>query len=239
MKRIILLLFLLLWASNSFSQGTAAELVDSMGPLPCEDLQARLDNFGAKVYEDPHASGFAVLYPGKNPFQNAAYERAIKHNSAFRNFPARLVQPLWAKAGEDLKIEMWKTTGTLPISQEPVSYKILDISTRTRLVETSVEVFKLNGRHFFASDDCIDQFDFSVLAKVLLANPDLSAEVVVWNRSHRKGQAFTRLLRKEAISDNGIPTDKIKITYAGQGIAKEWNSVASAVEIWLFPAKNK
>ena len=34
MKRIILLLFLLLWASNSFSQGTAAELVDSMGPLP-------------------------------------------------------------------------------------------------------------------------------------------------------------------------------------------------------------
>ena len=216
-----------------------SELVDSMGALSCEELESKLDNFGAKVYEDSHASGFAVLYPGKNPFQNAAYERAIKHNSAFRNFPARLVQPLWAKAGEDLKIEMWKTTGTLPISQEPISYKILDISTRTRLVETSVEVFKLNGRHFFASGDCVDQFDLSVLAKVLSANPRLSAEVVVWNRSRRKGQAMTRLLRKEAISVNGIPTGKIKITYAGQGTAKEWSSVVSGVEIWLFPAKHK
>jgi len=89
-----------------------ATLVDSMGEFGCDDLQLRLDLLALDVSTTPGAVGFAVVYPGENPFVNAAYERGIKFNSAFRNFPAHLVQPVWGPVGSSLKIETWKVTGS-------------------------------------------------------------------------------------------------------------------------------
>jgi len=219
-----------------------AVLVDSMGAVNCELLLSRLDSFAAEVHTTPRSVGFAVLYPGDNPFVNAAYERGIKNNSAFRNFPAHLVQPIWAKGDGTFKIEMWKvTSGTeLPSIRVAPTYDIPKLSRRTRFVEGDAEVITIDGKFHFitGSDNCVAEFNLTVLPKVLSANPGLSAEIVIFNRSRRSAGRLTRLIRNER-AENNIPTDRLKIIYGGSGVAKEWSPEISAVEIWLLPNKRK
>jgi hypothetical protein len=241
----VLLVAVSIACSFSFVYGQQtrdAILVETMGELGCDDLQARLDLFADDVYTTPGAVGFAVIYPGENPFVNAAYERGIKFNSAFRGFPAHLVQPVWGPFEPTLKIEMWKITGSTspPVRDSPPDYRLPAISRRTRFVEDDVEVFKIDGKlHYVGTGECVNTFSLEVLSKVLSANPRLTAEIVIFNRSRRKARIVTRLIRDEALSINKITADRLKIIYGGSGIAKEWSADGSAIELWLLPTKAK
>lgn len=226
--------------SQELKEGT---LVDSMGSVNCEELQSRLDSFALEVAKEADAAGYAVVYPGRNPFTNAAYARGIRNNSAFRNFPAHLIQPIWGEGSRDLRIEMWKVPrGTSPPGREKsLNFVIPEIKLRIRFVEDDLEVAKHDGKliYFSGGGNCVSEFNVEVLSKVLSANPRLSAEIRIFNRSRRNAQLLATLIRETARSKPKIRANRLRIIYGGSGIAKAWSSRVSAVEIWLKPSNLK
>ena len=217
-----------------------AVLVDEFGNLPCDDLLGRLDNLANEVSKDKGSAGFAVIYPGEYVFENVAYERAISNNSVYRGFPKNLVRTILTKRKGLLKLEFWKTTdGSIPkVSEVPADYKMV-VSKRSRFVDDSVEVIKFKGEPEIIGEGCMSLFSLDVLSKVLEANSELTAEIVVYNRRRNSAQRLSTLIRNAAISENKIPKSKLKILYGGSGIARHWAASASAIEIWLTPIKRK
>jgi hypothetical protein len=217
-----------------------AVLVDEFGNLPCDDLLARLDLL-AYAATEANSVGFVVLYPGKNVFENVAYERAIRNNSAFRRFPDGLIRVIKATRKDELKLEMWRSSPDNPpvVQDVPFNYRLSDISRRTLFVDDSVEVFRFEGKLEYGSDGCVNEFSLDVLSKILLTNPELSAEIIIFNRSSREARKLSRLLVDAAIAENKIPKDRLKVVYGGKGKAKEWSSSSSAVEVWLLPTRKK
>ena len=239
--RASLVLFLLVAPALRAQIGRNDTLVDSFGAIYCNELLSRLDHFASEVSREGTAEGWAVLLPGPNPFENAAYERGIRNNSAFRNFPSHLVQPIWTEGTGSLSIKLIKLPrgSTPPVSRVELSYRVAPIKTRTRFVEGDLEVARIEGtlEYFGSGADCVSTFSVTVLANVLSANSDLAAEIVIFNRSPRRARELSRLLRRSATLDDKISDKRLKIVYRGSGVARNWSSSLSAVEIWLLPRK--
>lgn len=246
MKKLAISLSLFLfWYSSPTPVAQVAPqkaiLIDSFKKPGCELLLNRLDYLAFEASKHSGSVGFIVLYPSINIFENAAYERAIKNNSAFRRFPEGLVRSIWSTRKDELSFELWRgwDSNPPPIREVPFDYYLPNISTRIRFVEDSVEVFKFAEKLEYVSASCVNEFSLAVLSAVLLANPDLSAEIIIFNRKSRDAGKLSRLILDAAISENGIRRDKLKITYGGKGRAKEWSSDISAIGIWLLPIKHK
>lgn len=243
--RIYLIAILLLAfgvGANSQEPQPEPTLIDSFGKPSCELLLSRLDFLASTASKTRDSVGFVVLYPGKNVFENAAYERAIKNNSAFRRFPNGMIRIIRATSRDELKFEMWRSSpdNPPPVRDVLFDYHLSNISRRTLLFEDFVEVFRFEGKPEYGSaGDCVNEFNMGVLSKVLLANPELSAEIIIFNKSSREARKLSRLLFHAAISENKISKDGLRINYGGSGRTKEWSSAISSIEVWLLPTNTK
>ena len=215
--------------------------IDSFKKPNCEDLQSKVDYLASETSSNPGSVGFVVLYPGGNIFANVSYERIIAMNSAFRNFPPGLVRVIRGPRREEAEFELWigSNENIPPVVDVPFEYRLPNIVTRTRFVEDSAEIAKIDGKLTYFSDDCGGQFSLTVLSKVLSANPELSAEIVIFNRKSSGARRLSKLLLDEATSKNAILRGRMRVIYGGSGIAKEWGGGASAIELWLLPTTPK
>lgn len=227
------------WANGQ--EPPKAVLVDEFANLPCGDLLARLDMLAYAATKTPNSVGYVVLYPGKNVFENTAYERAIMNNSAFRNFPKGLIRIIRTTSKEELGFKLWRSSADSPleIRDIPFDYRFSNIADRTLVVDDSVEVFRFEGKLEYGSGGCLNLFDLEVLSKVLEKNSELSSEIIIFNKSSREAQKLSRLIYKGAGLENKSSQQRLRIRYGGSGKAKEWGSRVSAVEVWLFPNKKK
>jgi len=218
-----------------------AVLVDEFANLPCGDLLSRLDMLAYEATKTPNSVGYVVLYPGKNVFENTAYERAILNNSAFRNFPKGLIRIIRTTSKEELGFKLWRSSAdsSLEIRDIPFDYRFSNIADRTLVVDDSVEVFSFEGKLEYGSGGCLNLFDVEVLSKVLEKNSELSSEIIIFNKSSREAQKLSRLISKAAGLEYKTSPQRLRIRYGGSGKAKEWGSRVSAVEVWLLPNKKK
>lgn len=226
--------------SNSQKPQQAPTLIDSFGKPGCELLLSRLDYLASEASKTPNSVGFVVLYPGKNIFENVSYERAIINNSAFRRFPDGLIRLIRATRKDKLEFELWRSSADNPpaFRDIPFDYRLSNISRRTLFVEDSVEVFRLEGKLEYGSEGgCVNEFNLDVLSKVLLENPELSGEIIIFNRRSRDARKLSRLIHDAGISENKISKKRLRIIYGGSGKAKEWSSNISSIEVWLLPTK--
>ena len=219
----------------------AATRIDSFKKPNCDDLQSRLDYLASEATSTPGSVGFVVLYPGGNIFANVSYERIIAMNSAFRNFPPGLVRVIRGPRREEAEFELWigSNESIPPVVDVPFEYRLPNIVTRTRFVEDSAEIVKIDGKLEYIPDGCDGQFSLEVLSKVLSANPELSAEIVIFNRKSSGARRLSKFLLDEATSENAIPRGRLRVIYGGIGIAKEWGNGASAIELWILPTTLK
>ncbi len=216
-----------------------AVLVDEFKTLTCEDLLSRLDMLAFEATKNPNSIAFVVIFPGKNVFQTVAYERAVRNNSVFRRIPETLIRVIKSTGRDELAFELWRSPAdkVFPIRDFRFDYRLSNISGRTRFVDDSVEVFRLEGKLEYGTGGCISQFNLDVLSKILSANPILTAEIIIFNRSLREGRKLSRLILHDAISESRISKKRLRINYGGSGKAKDWSSKVSSIEIWLQPTK--
>lgn len=234
------MLLLFAFGTHTNSQPPKAILVDSVRKPTCEVLWSRLDYLAAQATEKS-GYGIVAIHQGKNVFENSAYERAIRNNSVFRNFPNGLIRTLWVKSDDDEpNLEFFRSENGTDASYRdiPLDY-VVNIRSRTRVVDDSLEILKLDGKLDYVGGDCKSTFSLEVLSKVLSSNPDLRAEIVIFNKTKSGAQRLSSLIRKSALSEYGILNNRLKIIHGGGGQAKEWKTQISAVEIWLLPSKRK
>lgn len=241
-QRIMLIaVFLFALATSIVAQESPkAILVDRIRKPYCEDLLRSLDQLAAEATQ---ASGYGVvaIHLGQDAFENAAYERAIRNNSVFRSFPAGLIRTVRMESkGEEPMLEFWRSTGQTETHGQdvPLSY-VVNIPSRKRVVEDSLEVYRYDGKLDFGVNGCTGTFNLDVLANILASNPQVSAEVIVFNKTRSGARRLSSLIRKSARSEHQIPDRRLKIVLGGKGVAKEWAANVSAVEIWLVPSKRK
>lgn len=232
---------LLCLASASCSQNFPnAVLIDSMRRPTCELLWSRLDNLVAEAITTS-SKGIVMIHPGSNVFENVSYERAIRNYSVFRNFPAGLIRMIRAESkGDEPNLEFWRsaTVGESGKLDTPLNY-VLNISSRTRLVDDSLEIIEVAGKLDYGAGECGSSFNLDVLSKILSSNPHTTAEIVIFNKTTAGARKLSAIIRKSAISDHHIPSNRLKLTLRRGGPAKEWNKRVSAVEIWISPSKRK
>jgi hypothetical protein len=85
---------------------------DEFGPLAYNDEKARLDNFAIELQNDPTATGYVIVYPGKKSKRGDAqyhYTRIVEYLVHSRRLDERRIVTLVGAPREQLKVELWIT----------------------------------------------------------------------------------------------------------------------------------
>lgn len=237
--KIISLAILLFVSQICFAQNDSGlKLVEVLGRDSCESVRGRTDEFLIGLRENPNATGYVIFYAGENLSTFAFYENAFKSHIKFRRFPEERIKFISVKSEKDFKIEFWMSeSDAKPKVFEDAEDSFLILRKNRQifsegLFETSKSDGKLSSVH--ESECNIETLNFSLLAKFLKANPQATAQVLVYNKKRFTGEKIIRQFLAEAVKDFQIPRGQIEIFYAGiDKDLPEYYPKASTVKVWL------
>ncbi len=100
---------------NSFALVDECRKTDEFGDMPCEDEQARLDNYGGQLYDAPQSQGYIIFYEGKywegrNPRHGEAFAEATKFKSylvKYRNIKSDRIILINGGYRENFTVELY------------------------------------------------------------------------------------------------------------------------------------
>lgn len=245
-KIFLALLILLILCQICLAQEKSGEAFDSFGAIGCDDFRGRIDNFFVALKNNPDAVGYFVIYGSKNPAQYARWEGRIRGHIKLRRFPVNRVKFILATSADDLKIEFWLSrNGEKPVSDEMVlNLTLKSGNNRYLFAHDAVEVLKQGGKLIYSvgfESFCQETFNLSLLAKYLDANPEMNAEIFVFNRKKSRAEQFIKLFLKEAADEYKISPERLKISYSGipdDEFIENYHRI-SVVKIWLVAKREK
>lgn len=245
MKTSILKIFfaLLIFSSTSIAQENDENLVliKSSEKPDCELLFSQLDTLMVEVINKPQSLGYVVIYGSDNPIDNFIWERAVRNYINFRRFDKNRISVLTTKSTQPMKIESFVTTnGAKPqIKEEPFNF-VLTNERPILFAEDAVTITKTDKKDTYittgCADCCLGPLDLNFLAMFLEANPQLKAEIKIYNRSKKKADKLTKIILDEIKSENKPSLSRIEIKYGGKGNRdKSDSSEISDVKTILLP----
>jgi hypothetical protein len=223
------------------------QLFDAVTEPNCEDLLGRLDNFAVYARQNSVFVGYVVLHGGLNPIENKFYETFITGHWRTRKLDENRFRLLTAKGEQKLKVEFWiSRDGEKPqITEQKIEYLLPDTNKSYLFVEDSVEVAKIEGKLDYIANGacaacCLTHFNPFMLFKFLEVNPQMNAEILIYNKKRSRANQLINLIASETVKDSNIPRRRLKISYAGvdEGIAQLPGNI-SIVKVWLVPPKKK
>ncbi len=225
-----------------FSQEKQSNLVlfDSVYEPNCEFLLNRLDYLAVEIKHNPNAVGYVVIYGSLNQIENAFYKKAITGYFKFRRFDEKYLSLITANNSEKLKIEFWiSKDGTKPnVADEKFSYVLPQTNKPILFVQDTVEAAKIDGNltYFSICECCISNFNLDSLAKFLEFNPNLIAQINIYNKTKKGAGKLGKLILNKAVRESGIPNNRIKTNYRGKNILsnKELDELFD-LEVWFIP----
>jgi hypothetical protein len=221
------------------------ELYDEMAALNCSEVRLRTDTFLIKLRDEPEATGYIVFYAGETPIQFSFYENAFKSHVKMRRFPENHVKFINGAPREEFKVEFWiSRNGDKPTVEEKPSSLILNPDKSRYLFAADwLNILKHEGGRlsYFSESECaIETVNFSLLAKYLEANPEMTVEIFVYNKKRSRARQIIKLFINEANDKYKIPLHRLKISYAGiDEETDEWMAKISTVKIWLVLKEEK
>lgn len=239
----LLILFVLFQVCLAQKEKSKTELTDSFGAVPCDEILARLDNFLVTIRDEPGAVGYVIFYGGLNPIQNSFYEHTIRNHSRMRRFPENQFKVVTTNPLQEFKVELWLgRNGEKPVVEERKSSLVLNriASRRYLFAEDSVAVVRIDGRLTYIIGSCaaccIETINPHLLSKFLKANPEMRADIRVYNNKRSRANQFIKLFLNDVKENYQIPRNRLKIGYAGidKGAAEPSENI-STVKIWLVP----
>lgn len=241
-KILLISLALLSIFQVCFSQEKQSNLVlfDSAYEPNCELLLNRLDYLAVEIKKNPNAVGYIVLYGSSNEVENAFYKKAIIGYFNFRRFDEEYLSLITANNSEKLKIEFWiSKDGTKPnVADEKFSYVLPQTNKPILFVRDTIEVAKNGGNltYFSICECCISNFNLDFLAKFLEFNPNLIAQINIYNKTKKGASKLEKLILNKAVRESGISINRIKTNYRGKNILsnKELDELFD-LEVWFIP----
>lgn len=235
---LIILNSLLIGAAQKKSD---EELFDSFGKLGCSDLRGRIDNFLVKLRDEPGAVGYIIFYSEiAAPATFAFYDNAVRTQIEARRFPVERVKFINTAATQTgFKVEfIISSNGENPSLAATENNLALDVSKRYLFAAAAIEIDQTKGKLIYVheSECSLEAVNYSLLAKYLAANPGMSAEVLVSDRSKSRAAKVMKLFLSEAqTGEDKISPQRLKISYAGFEKTKKSFRSASMIEIRLVP----
>jgi hypothetical protein len=93
-----------------FPAPIAGRKFDQFPDIARNDEKARLDNFTIGLQNDPSATGYVIIYPGRSDRPGAADKRATRISDYMvnsRGLDARRIVTLVGSQRDELRIELW------------------------------------------------------------------------------------------------------------------------------------
>jgi hypothetical protein len=242
---LALLLFFISFQICPAQEKPNLELYDAMAAFNCEEVRLRTDTFLIKLRDEPEATGYIVFYAGETPIQFSFYENAFKSHVKMRRFPENRVKFINGAPREEFKVEFWiSRNGDKPaVEEKPSSLILKPDKSRYLFVADWLNILEDEGGKlsYFSESECaIETVNFGLLAKYLEANPEMNAEIFVYNKKISRAKQVIKLFMNEAKDEYKIPLNRLKISYGGiDKETNEWMAKISTVKIWLALKEEK
>lgn len=214
-------------------QGPAkAVLVDEFGELCSDDVRSRIDSFFMAISDSPASTGYVVgLAQASLPGRYEKFVRLFKNHIAFRNFYPERVIFVRSSDRSDLRIQFWLVPRGASFADVP-AYVRSPILSPTLFDASAIDSIE-KGEVLFGEGG--EPCDFGLqpehFAKELNQQRNLDAYLVATSdrrHSARFVERALRLTQQKLTKAYGIPSGRIKISYAG--IAKQ-----SEMQLWMVP----
>jgi hypothetical protein len=180
-----------------------------------------------------------VLFGGRDPIQNVAYEKYLKRFFVIRKLAPSRIKVITGPPGQKLRIEFWASppgyspkvettalTRHLEKSRQPISFD-------GDLYERYVDAGKTSFVGYGCAACCITSMDWWTLDEFLSANPGTIAYVVIRGRRSRAVQLRSYLAQE--IRETGIPYKKVVYLFA----AKNLVNLARFNEVEVFISSSR
>lgn len=244
--RSTIFLIIVLLGSPALSQQRNDGLLlwQQLGRPPCDPLIMQLDELAVRLNEKPNLHGYIVVDGGENPVDNVLYERAVTGHFKQRRVvnPDRIsVITTRSRGNRTVKIQTWISEDQTKPEVDRVQFTVnsLDRSRRTLFNEDMVQVAQIDGRTTWFGDCticCLHAFDLAFLAEILKANPDVGAELTIYNKSSKRADRLSKLILDDAVREYRIPRNRLNVKYGGEN--KRSNSDLKELfdlDVWLAP----
>lgn len=223
-KKFFPYLLLLLNLQICFGQEKPkAVLVDEFGETYCDELSARIDAFYREIISAQNSKGYIIVYGDKNkPLEKYLNELSTKEIIIFSKYDMSRIVFLHGIDNETIKTQFWLVPAGAdkPIFTEGNWNYTLPQTTKSFIFYKSSWV----------GEDCPSNFNI-IYSKFLLANPDLHAHLVVYEKSAKDFRRTKKDLFSELVNQNKVSPNQIKFFYL-----KRKNP---DVEFWLIPKRRK
>lgn len=245
-----ILALLILFSSLQICSGqekSNVELFNSVSEPNCEDLLGRLDNLAWITRQNPDSISYVVLRGGPNPIENKFYELFIMRHRITRRLDENHFKILTTQGEMKLRVEFWisRNNEKPQVTEQKIEYVLPNQNKRYLFVEDSVEVARIEDKLDYIANGacsacCLTHFNLSMLFKFLEINPDMNAEVFIYNKKRSRPNQLINLIASEADKDSNIPRRRLKISYGGfdKGISGSPVNI-STVKVWLVPPKKR
>lgn len=217
----------------SIVPGQTLELRD-LAELPnCEYLLRTLEVNTLDVVNDKdQPNGHVILHPGRNPIENAQYEKYIRRYIVRLKLQDRIFLHI-TEPSNKLKIEFWRgNAGIVPTFRYWKTSRDLKETTKPILFDSDLfEMFVENGKKHFVGVNCaaccISSLDWFLLSEFIDANPTLRVYVVI--RGNRSRHLALRNHVQAELADAGISGTIIKYLFSGKNLVNSRNFSEVAV----------
>lgn len=221
--KIILILFLLAVASQSFSQEpVVASKVDEFEDVTCEDLLARADNFLTQLNNNPSMLGLVVLdSPPSKRKKSRYYKKLILKNFQRLSGPADRLR-FYERDAVQLRatLWLWPQGADLPfVGAQLYTEPPIDL-TRPLVWDTVVD------------ESPCPTFAPNVYAEILKSNNDLRGHIVVHHMNRKEALSTGTYWIDELTRKWGVPRDRLKLIVGKR--TKHYYT-----EFWLVPIGKK
>jgi hypothetical protein len=242
-KYIFALLILFASFQICFAQTKSnVKLFDKFGSLNYSDLRGRMDNFLVALRDEPNSVGLIVFNNQTEPMILLAfYEDTLKYHVKARRFPENRIRFVKAIPQSDFKVEFWiSRNDEKPVVEEAENHLVLNPSNCYLFADNPVFIYEGKLEYSHESECILEAVNFKLLAEYLNANPEMNAQIFVYNNKMSRANQLINLIVSEATKDYEISRNRFKIKYGGidQGIAQLPSNI-STVKVWLVPKGEK
>ena len=203
-----------------------AVLVDEYGPIGCEDVSGRLDNFLNELRINPDSTGYIVISTNPTFASRLAWQgRFIDGYARYRNFDETRFVIVRSSLQEPIQVQMWRVPADLrfPVATEVESKYELDKSTRKLRLYSD----------FDDSGPCYTGPPLRLLSKYLKANPEYLSNIAIGSPSTASFRKAKDGIMQSFQKDYGVELSRLRFFWIRTHHDPE------IYELWLIGKKPK
>ena len=228
MTRVSLAVLLLLTCAPVLLLAQAKAVAKNLEVVPrpnCETEKLFLQYFRSELEKDPNANGIVVIKGAASELRgNFIFESSVRNFLQMIGADPTRYEVVQSGSSLDTSWEMW----IVPAGADPPPIESLDWSYK---IDKNAKPFRFTWENGFADDICPPVDDIAIFAKVLRANPQARANLVIRGTKASAIEKIKRRVLTNLIRNHGVRKSRIRVFVAREIVT----GMKPLVEYWFVP----